>query len=106
MNKKKLPEDPGPRPHFTFLRQWYESIEELPPGNKGRMLLGIVRYALDHKEPEFTETLDRILWKQIKAAIDYGWMKYNAGKLGGEAARGRSGAPEGNQNARRDKQPF
>lgn len=89
----KLPQDKGPRPHFTFLRQWMESIEELPPENKGRMLLGIVRYALDHDVPVFKDTLDRILWKQIKAAIDYGWMKYNAGKLGG--------APEGNKNAQK-----
>ena len=68
------------------------------------MLLGLVRYALDHDEPRFIEPIDRILWKQIRAAIDYGWIKYNAGKLGGEAARGKSGAPEGNQNAK--KQPI
>lgn len=93
MSKKELPQDPGPRPHFTFLRQWMESIEDLPDQNKGRMLIGLVRYALDRQEPTFEERIDRVLWRQIKAALDYGWMKYNAGKVGG--------APRGNRNAQK-----
>ena len=96
--------EPERRLYFTFMRSWYETVRLLPDDNKGRILMGIVRYALDHEEPEFTATIDRIVWSQMKAAIDYGWKKYNAGKIGAEASKGKTGAPEGNQNAK--KLPF
>ena len=95
MSKKKLPLDPEPRPRFTFLRQWYDVIQDLEPEAAKQMLLAIVEYAFDLKEPCFTDKLSRIIWKQVITGLNYGWMKYNAGKLGG--------APKGNTNALRFK---
>lgn len=97
MNKKKLPQDLGPRPQFTFLRQWYEVIKELEPDAAKNMLLAVVEYGFDLKEPQFADKLERIVWKQIITGLNYGWMKYNAGKLGG--------APRGNTNALKFREP-
>ena len=93
---------------FVFYRSWADSINLLPPAMQLPLYKAITSYALDLKEPSFDEYQDkRILeafWATIKPLIDANHLRYING------CKGRSyghlgGAPLGNANARKKKQP-
>ena len=68
------------------------------------MYEAIVGYALDGKEPRLSGT-SKIMWTFVKPLLDANWRKYHNGCKGREHGI-KGGAPEGNQNAKKDKDIF
>lgn len=68
------------------------ALRELKDGERGRLMLGIVDYCADRREPNFIG-LERALWPEFKAAIDgpkvreeaIRQARAEAGRLGGLA---------------------
>lgn len=87
------------RLYFTFFRSFYKAIDNLPEQVQLALYRAIVAYSLDFQEPDFSqlENADFIqaIWEGFRPILRNGIQHYLNGAKGG--------APEGNQNAR--KQP-
>ena len=77
------------RKQFTFYRSYYEAVEELPQGQRERLLLGIIRYALDGVEPEELTGMEKAMMVLIKPTLDSGRKQALYGKKGGTMAHSR-----------------
>ena len=101
------------RKGFSFLRSYIESVEKLPEMVQLALLKAIIHYGLDEEIPDFSDFgetscfLDAIFCQQ-RAHLDYGHMKQNAGREGGENGVGESKnrypQAERKQNASKRKQ--
>lgn len=61
------------------------AVRELADGERGRLMLGIVNYCVEGREPGFTGG-EKYLWPEFKAAIDERKRaRAEAGRLGGLA---------------------
>ena len=85
------------RPYFTFLRSFYEAIEQCPEGVQLELYRAIALYGLNMIEPKEKDMSQqaRPLWSLIKPLLYKQWVNYENGRQGG--------APEGNSNARKRK---
>lgn len=68
------------RPYFTFVRDWYGCIKELPEESQGRLYRALIEFGLNFKEPELTDPTDKFFWKVLRNQALYGWQKHVAGK--------------------------
>ena len=90
------------RQGFYFYRSYLDAVRALPKDYQQPLMEAIFDYALDFKEPDFSNYPNAFIyeavWANIKLSIKRGINGYLNG-LGG-------GAPEGNNNALKDgKQP-
>ncbi len=94
-NTQRTPE----RLYFKFFRSFYKAIDNLPDDIQLSLYRGIVSFALDFQEPDFSSMENapfiQAIWEGFRPVITNGISHYLNGANGG--------APEGNQNAK--KQP-
>ena len=76
---------------FTFYKNYYELLDNLPTKNKRKMLEIIVDYVFKDIEPEGLKGMDLAIWNNLKMPLDT--SKNNSMRSLG------NGAPTGNQNA-------
>jgi len=76
---------------FTFYKNYYELLDNLPTKNKRKMLEIIVDYVFKDIEPEGLKGMDLAIWNNLKMPLDT--SKNNSMRSLGY------GAPTGNQNA-------
>ena len=76
---------------FTFYKNYYELLDNLPTKNKRKMLEIIVDYVFKDREPEGLKGMDLAIWNNLKMPLDT--SKNNSMRSLGY------GAPTGNQNA-------
>lgn len=93
----------NPRESFVWYRSFmdvcYDIYDSVPP-----LITAIWRYALDGIEPNFEKGVESAVWLTIKPQLDANWQRYINGLKGAPHGR-KGGAPEGNTNAQKDKQP-
>ena len=84
------------RTAFTFYRTFCEGAKTLPENEQLEFLWAVIDLALDNREPNENtfSALGRIFWRMIKPNIVADRRKFENGCKGG--------APEGNQNARKE----
>ena len=92
------------RNSFVFYRSFHEAINQLEANERLVMYEAITAYALDGVEPQLSGTC-KIMWTFVKPLLDANWKKYRNGCKGREHGI-KGGAPEGNQNAKREKDIF
>ena len=80
---------------FTFYKNYYELLDNLPHEDKILILEAIVDYVFKDKEPSLNG-LNKAIWNNIKMPIDT--SKNNSLRSIGK------GAPIGNQNAKKTNQ--
>lgn len=75
------------RDSMIFFRSMADSLRKLEPLDFMLMMLGIIDYAMDDVEPEFSNPLFEALWVSFKPQIDANKRKFDAqvenGKKGG-----------------------
>lgn len=76
---------------FTFYKNYYELLDNLPTKNKRKMLEIIVDYMFKNKEPDGLKKMDLAIWNNIKMPLDKS-KKNSLRSID-------NGAPIGNQNA-------
>lgn len=76
---------------FTFYKNYYDLLDNLPQKNKRKMLEIIVDYMFKNKEPDGLKKMDLAIWNNIKMPLDKS-KKNSLRSLD-------NGAPIGNQNA-------
>ena len=79
---------------FTFYKNYYELLDNLPQEDKLQMLEAIVDYVFKDKEP-VVNGLNKAIWNNLKMPIDT--SKNNSVWSVGK------GAPKGNKNAQKNK---
>ncbi len=79
---------------FTFYKNYYELLDNLPKEDKYIMLEAIVDYVFKDKEP-ILDGLNKAIWNNLKMPIDT--SKNNSLRSIGK------GAPKGNKNAEKNK---
>ena len=79
---------------FTFYKNYYELLDNLPQEDKLQMLEAIVDYVFKDKEPVLNG-LNKAIWNNLKMPIDT--SKNNSLRSVGK------GAPKGNKNAQKNK---
>lgn len=83
------------RESVLIYRSQYKAIKEIDdPAERAKCYEAILEYGLDREEPEGLEGIPKIVFIQAKPQIDANHKKYIDGLKGG--------APEGNQNARKN----
>lgn len=75
---------------FSFYRSYYEALKEVPEKDKKDIIFAIISYVFEDKKPKFKGT-NKIIWTLIEPNLNTSKNKSN----------GNSGAPIGNQNARK-----
>ena len=80
---------------FTFYKNYYELLDNLPQEDKIQLLEAIVDYVFKDKEPDLNG-LNKAIWNNIKMPIDT--SKNNSLRSIGK------GAPKGNKNAKKTNQ--
>lgn len=75
---------------FSFYRSYYEALKEVPEKDKKDIIFAIINYVFEDKKPKFKGT-NKIIWTLIEPNLNTSKNKSN----------GNSGAPIGNQNARK-----
>ena len=89
---------------FVFYRSFKESLSDLPDGDKLIMYEAISDYALDRSEPNLSG-FPKALFSLIKPQLEANWKRFENGKKGGQYGD-LGGAPKGNKNAKKAKQPL
>lgn len=80
------------RNSFVFYRSYSDALSRLKDFKKKyELLMAIIEYGLDMREPEFDEDMLALAWVLIKPTMDANHKNYLNGRKGG--------APVGNQNA-------
>lgn len=77
---------------FTFFKSYYDSLCDLEPEDKKEMLNAILEYVFEDKKPRF-KGFKKTFWTLIEPNLDTSKHRSNDN----------SGAPIGNQNARKNK---
>lgn len=81
------------RNSFLFYRSYYDAVAKIKNDKKrNELLLAIIDYGLDMKEPEFDDDMLDLAWVLIRPTLDANRKKYENAKKGG--------APIGNKNAK------
>lgn len=91
------------RESFIFYRSFFEAIDGLPTENQAHIYKAISCYALNGELIEL-DVWENAVFKTIKSQIDANNERFLNGCKGGEYGK-LGGAPKGNQNARKKKQP-
>lgn len=65
---------------MIFYRSFYESVEGMSPVIKAEVYDAIFKYALDFKEPEFTDNVAKALFTLIKPQLDANIKRFENGK--------------------------
>lgn len=68
------------RDSIIFYRSFYESVEGMSPIVKAEVYDAIFKYALDFKEPEFTDNVAKALFTLIKPQLDANIKRFENGK--------------------------
>lgn len=68
------------RDSIIFYRSFYESVEGMSPIVKAEVYDAIFKYALDFKEPEFTDNFAKALFTLIKPQLDANIKRFENGK--------------------------
>ncbi len=89
---------------FVFYRSFAEALAEMSEADALELLRAIIGYGLDMAEPTVKRKYVRMAWMLIKPQLDANWQRYENGCKGGEYGN-RGGAPKGNRNAAKAKQP-
>ena len=76
---------------FTFYKNYYELLDNLPTKDKRKMLEIIVDYVFKNKEPNDLKNMNLAIWNNLKMPLDKS-KKNSLRSLD-------NGAPTGNQNA-------
>lgn len=84
------------RESFIFYASFYDAIKELPNELRLEIFDAVCEFSLNGKEPELTGVA-RAIFTLIRPQIAANFARYEGGCKGG--------APKGNQNARKHKQP-
>lgn len=96
------------RESFVFYRSFYESIKRLPERAQLSLFHAVVEYGLNQVAPDFTgisqQPFVEAIFAGIRPQLDANHKRFLNGCKGGEYGK-MGGAPKGNQNARKDKQP-
>lgn len=90
---------------FVFYRSFSDAMGELPEKDQLTLYRAIVSYGLDADEPTLDSPYLRMAWKLIQPQLDANWRRYENGCKGASFGK-RGGAPKGNKNASRAKQPL
>lgn len=64
------------RPSFVFHKEWLNQLAELPEDAQKHYALAIVKYALEGKEPEYSNPFEKAWFASIKSRIDADGEKY------------------------------
>lgn len=92
------------RNSFVFYRSFKESISNLSDKEKLIMYEAITDFALDMKEPTLTG-FPQSLFTLIRPVLEANLKRWRNGCKGGEFGK-YGGAPKGNKNAVKEKQPL
>ena len=68
------------RDSMIFYRSFYESVEGMSPVIKAEVYDAIFKYALDFKEPEFTDNVAKAMFTLIKPQLDANIKRFENGK--------------------------
>lgn len=89
---------------FVFYRSFQDAINGLDESDQLIIYRAIANYALDKTEPNL-ERFAKVVFTLIKPQIDANWRKHENGKKGAKYGK-LGGAPKGNKNATKQKQPL
>ncbi|MBR1488445.1 MAG: hypothetical protein IJ603_06140 [Bacteroidales bacterium] len=93
------------RESFIFYRSFYDAISHCPPDMQSALYRAVASYGLDRIEPDFSDNqMAAAIWTLIRPQLDANYKRYLNGCEGGKFGH-LGGAPKGNDNARKDKQP-
>lgn len=84
-----------PPESFVFYKSFRDAISECPEEVQLVLYRDITSYVFERVPPELPDAYARVVWKLVQPQLDANLRRYENGCKGG--------APEGNQNAR--KQP-
>lgn len=76
---------------FTFYKSYFETLEEFDIEEQKDLIYSMIKFVYKDEEPKFKDKSMRIAWTLIKPLLEKSKNKSN----------GNSGAPMGNQNARK-----
>lgn len=97
------------RESFVFYRSFYESISRCPDDVQQILLRAVINYGLNQVVPDFSgvpfQPFVEAIFAGIRPQLDANHKRFLNGCKGGEFGR-LGGAPKGNTNARKDKQPL
>lgn len=101
------PETPC-RESFVFYRSFNESIRRFPDDVQLVLFRAVADYGLDRTVPDFSgvpyQPFVEAIFAGIRPQLEANWRKWENGCTGGPFGE-LGGAPKGNQNARKKKQP-
>jgi len=96
------------RESFVFYRSFYDSIGRCPDDVQIVLLRAVINYGLNQEVPDFTgvpfQPFVEAIFAGIRPQLDANHKRFLNGCKGGEFGR-LGGAPKGNNNARKEKQP-
>ena len=96
------------RESFVFYRSFYDSISRCPDEVQIVLLRAVINYGLDGVVPDFSgapyQQFVEAIFAGIRPQLDANLKRYLNGCEGGKFGH-LGGAPKGNDNARKDKQP-
>lgn len=75
---------------FTFFKSYYEALKEIPEKDKKEIIFAMINYVFEDKKPKF-KGINKVIWSLIEPNLNTSKNKSNSN----------SGAPIGNQNARK-----
>lgn len=87
---------------FMFYMNWKKQIDELDDQELRRLINNLINYHLD-EEIELLTKVDKLVWNGILPGLEANQDKYEKRILANRENGSKGGAPEGNQNARKDK---
>jgi len=89
---------------LTFFKNWHDISKEqkLTDDQYGKLVYAMCEYCFYGKDTTLEGTIE-LIFKMAKPSINHSSQNKINGSKGGENARGKSGAPRGNKNARKNK---
>ena len=75
---------------FSFYKSYYEALKEIPEKDKKEIIFAMINYVFEDKKPKF-KGINKVIWSLIEPNLNTSKNKSNSN----------SGAPIGNQNARK-----
>ena len=90
------------RPSFVFHKEWLNQLSELPEDSQKHYALAIVKYALEGKEPEYSNPFEKVWFSSIKNRIDADGEKYRErcerNRVNGSKSKGNPNFEKGKTN--------
>ncbi len=78
---------------FVFYKSFSEAISDCPENVQLSLYKSITEYVFESKQPNFTDTFAKVVWRLIRPQLDANLRRRENGCKGG--------APNGNKNARK-----